>query len=98
MVRTLITRCTPPSRHTRTRAHPRPATPSHLNLNGGSQQLNFGVTFPIMEKVDVNGPNASPVYQYLKSQKSQVCPPLRACVRACVRVRVRCISGNCRRA
>lgn len=30
--------------------------------------LNFGVTFPILEKVDVNGPNADPIFQYLKEQ------------------------------
>ncbi|TFE29931.1 glutathione peroxidase [Cohnella luojiensis] len=30
--------------------------------------LNFGVTFPIFEKVDVNGPNADPIFQYLKEQ------------------------------
>ncbi|HEY9551947.1 MAG TPA: glutathione peroxidase [Prevotella sp.] len=28
--------------------------------------LNFGVTFQIMKKVDVNGKNASPVFQFLK--------------------------------
>lgn len=33
-------------------------------------QLNYGVTFPIMKKVDVNGDKADPVYKYLKSQKS----------------------------
>ncbi|ODQ77852.1 hypothetical protein BABINDRAFT_177818 [Babjeviella inositovora NRRL Y-12698] len=32
--------------------------------------LNFGVTFPIMKKVDVNGSSADPVWEYLKSQKS----------------------------
>ncbi|EGS21077.1 glutathione peroxidase-like protein [Thermochaetoides thermophila DSM 1495] len=32
-------------------------------------QLNYGVTFPIMAKIDVNGPNAIPLYQWLKSQK-----------------------------
>lgn len=37
-----------------------------------SCQLNYGVSFPIMEKVDVNGPNASPVYQLLKSEKKQL--------------------------
>ncbi|ODV62834.1 peroxiredoxin HYR1 [Ascoidea rubescens DSM 1968] len=30
----------------------------------------YGVTFPIMKKVDVNGANADPVYEYLKSKKS----------------------------
>lgn len=33
-------------------------------------QVNYGVTFPIMSKIDVNGDKADPVYQYLKSQKS----------------------------
>lgn len=32
-------------------------------------QVNFGVTFPVMNKIDVNGANADPVYTYLKSQK-----------------------------
>ena len=29
----------------------------------------FGVTFPIMDKIDVNGDDAHPLYQFLKSQK-----------------------------
>ncbi|CAH2352981.1 glutathione peroxidase-like peroxiredoxin Hyr1p [[Candida] railenensis] len=33
-------------------------------------QLNFGVTFPVLQKIEVNGDNADPVYKYLKSQKS----------------------------
>ena len=28
-------------------------------------QLNYGVTFPMMAKVDVNGPNATPLFHYL---------------------------------
>lgn len=32
-------------------------------------QLNYGVTFPMMSKVDVNGDNAHPVFQFLKSQE-----------------------------
>lgn len=28
--------------------------------------LNYGVSFPVMAKVDVNGENADPVYKYLK--------------------------------
>jgi glutathione peroxidase len=32
-------------------------------------QLNYGVTFPIFAKVDVNGENAHPVFQFLKSEK-----------------------------
>ncbi|RYV02231.1 glutathione peroxidase [Shewanella sp. OPT22] len=30
-------------------------------------ELNFGVTFPLFAKVDVNGDNAHPLYNYLKS-------------------------------
>lgn len=30
--------------------------------------LNFNISFPLMDKVEVNGDNASPIYQYLKSQ------------------------------
>lgn len=32
--------------------------------------INYGVDFLISEKVDVNGENAHPVYQYLKSKKT----------------------------
>ena len=32
-------------------------------------QVNYGVTFPIMAKVDVNGDNASPLFQWLKAEK-----------------------------
>ena len=28
-------------------------------------QLNYGVTFPMMEKIEVNGPSAHPLYQWL---------------------------------
>lgn len=31
--------------------------------------VNFGTSFPQLKKSDVNGPNALPLYQYLKSQK-----------------------------
>ena len=34
--------------------------------------LNYGVTFTIFEKIDVNGENASPLYQYLKEQKGSI--------------------------
>jgi glutathione peroxidase len=30
---------------------------------------NFGITFPIFSKIDVNGSSASPLFTYLKSQK-----------------------------
>lgn len=32
-------------------------------------KLNFGVTFPLLAKIDVNGENAHPLYQFLKSEK-----------------------------
>ena len=31
-------------------------------------EVNYGVSFPIFEKVDVNGKNAHPVFNYLKSK------------------------------
>ena len=31
-------------------------------------QLNYGVSFQIMKKTDVNGPDAEPIFEYLKSQ------------------------------
>lgn len=33
-------------------------------------QLNYGVSFPMMQKIDVNGENTHPVYQFLKTQKN----------------------------
>jgi Glutathione peroxidase len=33
-------------------------------------KINFGVTFPVLAKIDVNGPDADPIFDYLKSQKS----------------------------
>ncbi|PHH83303.1 hypothetical protein CDD82_2273 [Ophiocordyceps australis] len=32
-------------------------------------QVNYGVTFPIMQKIDVNGDKASPLYEWLKEEK-----------------------------
>lgn len=31
-------------------------------------QLTYGVSFPMFEKIDVNGAKAAPLYQYLKSK------------------------------
>jgi len=31
-------------------------------------QVNFGVTFPLMAKVEVNGPGTHPVFQFLKAK------------------------------
>ncbi len=30
-------------------------------------QINYGVTFPIFDKVDINGSNTHPIFKYLKS-------------------------------
>ncbi len=32
-------------------------------------QLNYGVGFPMFSKIDVNGPHAHPIYQFLKSER-----------------------------
>ena len=32
-------------------------------------ELNFGVTFPLFAKVDVNGDDAAPLFKYLKAEK-----------------------------
>jgi glutathione peroxidase len=34
---------------------------------GAFCEKNYGVTFPLFEKIDVNGDHAAPLYQYLKS-------------------------------
>lgn len=35
-------------------------------------QLNYGVTFPMYAKIDVNGKNAHPLFQFLKSEKGGI--------------------------
>lgn len=35
-------------------------------------QLNYGVTFPMFAKVDVNGPNAHPLFTWLRHEKGGV--------------------------
>lgn len=32
--------------------------------------LNYGVTFPVLKKIDVNGPETDPVYVFLKSKQA----------------------------
>lgn len=32
-------------------------------------QINYGVTFPIMQKVNVNGDDAAPLFKWLKEEK-----------------------------
>ncbi|AMD21312.1 HER033Wp [Eremothecium sinecaudum] len=47
--------------------HQEPSTDEEI---GQFCQLNFGVTFPVLKKINVNGPEADPVYEYLKAHKS----------------------------
>jgi glutathione peroxidase len=35
-------------------------------------ELNYGVTFPLFSKIDVNGKNQHPLYKYLKSEAGGV--------------------------
>ncbi len=37
---------------------------------GAFCERNYGVSFPMFEKVDVNGENAHPLYEWLRSEKS----------------------------
>ncbi|WP_317199929.1 glutathione peroxidase [uncultured Psychrobacter sp.] len=39
---------------------------------GAFCQKNYGVSFPMMAKTDVNGKNAHPIYNWLKDQKGGV--------------------------
>ena len=36
---------------------------------------NYGVTFPMFAKIDVNGNNAHPLFSYLKSEKAGLLGP-----------------------
>ena len=42
--------------------------PSSNEEIGSFCQRNYGVSFPMFAKVDVNGPTAHPLYQYLTSE------------------------------
>ena len=46
-------------------AHQDPGSDEEIS---GFCQLNYGVTFQIMKKVDVNGKNADPIFNYLKKE------------------------------
>ena len=39
---------------------------------GAFCQANYGVSFPMFAKIDVNGPDAHPLYKYLKHEKPGV--------------------------
>jgi len=42
--------------------------PGNASEIGAFCQKNYGVTFPMFEKINVNGGDAHPLYQFLKSQ------------------------------
>ena len=50
-------------------AHQEPGTDEEI---GAFCERNFGVEFPLFSKVEVNGSNAHPLYDWLKSEKSGV--------------------------
>ena len=43
---------------------------------GAFCEKNYGVTFPLFAKIDVNGPNTHPLYCYLKKEKKGLLGPL----------------------
>lgn len=43
--------------------------PGEADEIGTFCQKNYGVTFPMMEKIDVNGKDAHPIYNWLKEQQ-----------------------------
>ena len=44
-------------------------SPAATRRFAASATRHYGVTFPLFAKIDVNGPNAHPLYRYLKSAK-----------------------------
>jgi glutathione peroxidase len=50
-------------------AHQEPAGDAEIAL---FCQRNFGVTFPLMSKIDVNGANTHPVFAYLKKKAPNI--------------------------
>ncbi|MCI6619661.1 MAG: glutathione peroxidase [Prevotella sp.] len=46
-------------------AHQDPGTDEEIS---GFCQMNYGVSFQIMKKIDVNGEQADPIFKYLKKQ------------------------------
>jgi glutathione peroxidase len=48
-------------------AHQEPGTDAEIQQ---FCQLNYGVTFPVFSKIEVNGAGAHPLFQYLSGQKA----------------------------
>jgi glutathione peroxidase len=43
---------------------------------GGFCERNYGVSFPMFAKIDVNGPGTHPLYQFLKRSKPGILGPI----------------------
>jgi len=43
--------------------------PGSAEQIGSFCQKNYGVNFPVFSKIDVNGPNAHPIFRFLKTSK-----------------------------
>jgi glutathione peroxidase len=50
-------------------AHQEPGTDEEIQ---SFCKMNYGVTFPVFGKIDVNGKNAHPLFQYLRGQKKSL--------------------------
>jgi glutathione peroxidase len=50
-------------------AHQEPGTDEEIQ---SFCQMNYGVTFPVFSKIDVNGKNAHPLFEYLREQKKSL--------------------------
>jgi glutathione peroxidase len=50
--------------------------PGSADQIGAFCERNFGVSFPLFAKIDVNGENAHPLYRYLKKEKRGLLGPL----------------------
>lgn len=50
--------------------------PGGANEIGAFCEKNYGVSFPMFGKIDVNGENAHPLYRYLKSEKPGLLGPI----------------------
>jgi glutathione peroxidase len=50
--------------------------PGSADQIGAFCEKNFGVSFPLFAKIDVNGKHAHPLYRYLKKEKRGLLGPL----------------------
>jgi glutathione peroxidase len=50
--------------------------PGSADAIGAFCEKNYGVSFPMFAKIDVNGENAHPLYHYLKKEKKGLLGPL----------------------